>query len=264
MKKYFTVLFSIFLSLIVILMASFGGSDLKNSGGAPPGYTNSPGDGLNCSHCMGGTPVAVTGWITSNIPVTGYVPGATYTISVTATGSGNKGFEVSPQDISGTLIGTLTAGTGNKLVGGGKYVTHSSAQSGNPATWNFQWTAPASGAGSVTFYGSFAVGKPNTKTTTMTVSQSTVGIAAKEKPVMQISPNPGRGFTTICFLLDSPQSIRIELFNVKGERIRVLLDEPFSAGEYKRTFTLDQVPGIYFIRLNTGETECLSKLILTD
>jgi len=262
MKKYVTFLFPSL--LIVILMTSFGGGDLKNSSGSPPGYTNSPGDGLNCSHCMGGTPVAVTGWITSNIPVTGYVTGSTYTISVTATGSGNKGFEVSPQDNSGTLIGTLIAGTGNKLVGGGKYVTHSSAQTGNPVTWNFQWTAPLSGAGSVTFYGSIAVGKPNTKTTTMTVSQSTVGIAAQEKPVMKIYPNPARDLVSVIFLLDAPQPVRIELVNAQGIRIRVLLEESLSAGEFKRNFTLNQHPGIYFIRLNAGGNEHLNKLAITD
>ena len=43
-----------------------------------------------------------------------------------------------------------------QINGGGRYITHTSAgtaQNGsNSRTWNFQWTAPAAGSGTVTFY----------------------------------------------------------------------------------------------------------------
>jgi len=60
MKKhvYFFILAGML--LFVVLLAGFG-EDLGNSTGAPPGNTNSPGDGQNCTHCMGGTATAVTG-----------------------------------------------------------------------------------------------------------------------------------------------------------------------------------------------------------
>jgi len=262
MKKYFTILFPAGAILFVILMAGFGGSELRNPGGAPPGYTNSPGDGQNCSHCMGGTAAAVTGWITSNIPASGYVPGSTYTITATATGSGDKGFEVSPQDLSGNLLGTLTAGTGNKLVGSGKYVTHNATITGDIATWNFQWTAPATGIGDVTFYGSFIVGKLNTKTTTMTVSQSTVGIDEQNRPEITIFPNPAHQSLTISFPVQEPGNVKIDLISPKGETVQNLMKEPFQAGAFIRTFSIDHPAGLYLLRTNIGEKEKISTIII--
>jgi hypothetical protein len=250
--------------LFVILMAGFGGSDLKNSSGAPAKNTNSPGDGQNCTHCMGGTAVAVTGWITSDIPVTGYLPGGTYTINVTATGTGKKGYEVSPQDLAGNLIGTLTAGTGSKLVGTNKYVTHSSVATTNPKTWSFQWTAPSGGAGDVTFYGAIIVGSLNTKTTTLTVSQSTVGIEEHRQPVLSVYPNPANDWVTVSFSTETAGMVNIDLLNMHGEQTLSLMQESCPAGSYKKSFTIPRQPGAYLLHLNHRGKNYFSKLIIAD
>ncbi len=156
-----------------LLLSSFGGNEnLDNPSGAPSGNTGSPGDGQNCQNCHGGTATSVSNWITSNIPAQGYTPGTTYNITVTVTGSGNKGFQVSPQTTSGTLLGTLTAGSGSKTTGSGKYVTHNASSSSNPSSWTFQWTAPVAGTGTVTFYGAFCVTKSVTRTSTMVVGEA--------------------------------------------------------------------------------------------
>jgi hypothetical protein len=169
-----TILYSILLLGSVFVLGAFGGDDNSDyPSGAPAGYTGSPGDGHNCTSCHGGSQSTVSGWITSDIPADGYTPGTNYTITVTVSGSGQKGFEVSPQDGTGTLLGTLTAGTGNHLTGSGKYVTHSAKSSANPKTWSFTWTAPAAGTGLVTFYGAFCVSEPVTKLSTMDVSENT-------------------------------------------------------------------------------------------
>jgi hypothetical protein len=143
--------------------------------GAPAGYTGSPGDGKNCTECHGGTATTISGWITSNIPAEGYLPGQTYQITATNnnTGSGKYGFEISPQSASGTLLGTLTAGANNQLVGNNKYVTHVSAST-SINTWTFNWTAPAAGTGNVTFYGAFARNHPGpVRLSTLTVGELT-------------------------------------------------------------------------------------------
>jgi hypothetical protein len=141
--------------------------------GAPAGYTGSPGDGQHCQSCHGGSNATVSGWITSNIPSAGYTGGVTYTITATVSGSGKKGFEISPQSTSGLQLGTLAAGTNNHLVGGTKYVTQNSAGStSGTVVYNFSWIAPAAGTGTVTFYGAFTVGKTNTKLSTMVVNEN--------------------------------------------------------------------------------------------
>jgi hypothetical protein len=157
----------------LFLLTSFGGSDdTDRSSGSPGGYTGSPGDGHNCTACHGGSASTVTGWITSDIPSDGYTPGSTYTITATVSGSGNKGFEISPQTPAGALLGSLTPGSGNKLCNSNKAITHTTKLSSNPAVWTFQWTAPAAGSGTVTFYGAFAITENSTKLSTMVVSEA--------------------------------------------------------------------------------------------
>ncbi len=171
--KINTIVVVILLFGITLLLSSFGGGgNSKYPDGAPSGNTGSPGDGQDCSSCHGGTATSTVGWITSNIPAQGYTPGTTYNITVSVTGTGNKGFQVSPQNVAGTLLGTLIAGVGTQTTGTGKYMTHTSSNSSNPANWTFQWTAPVSGTGSVTFYGAFCVTQSDTRLSTLVVNET--------------------------------------------------------------------------------------------
>ncbi|MFZ4521273.1 MAG: choice-of-anchor V domain-containing protein [Bacteroidales bacterium] len=170
--KIKTIVTVVLLFGVTLLLSSFGGGNSDYPSGAPSGYTGSPGDGQDCHDCHGGSATAVSGWITTNIPAGGYTAGSTYNITVSVSGSGSKGFQVSPQNAAGTQLGTMVAGSGSETTGSGKYVTHSSSSSSNPATWTFQWIAPASGTGSVTFYGAFCVTKSDTRLSTLTVTES--------------------------------------------------------------------------------------------
>ncbi len=178
------------LSVLAIVMVSF----MPYPSGAPSPYyyTGSPGDGHNCSQCHG-TASTVSGWITSNIPASGYVPGTAYLITATNTisGSGRYGFEVSPQNATGTLLGTLAAGTNSKLVGSNKWVTHSSA-SNSISSWTFTWTAPVAGTGDVTFYGSFA------RSTGSVVKLSTLLVSEQTGGSLPGAAGPITGLTTTC------------------------------------------------------------------
>ncbi|MBK7214388.1 MAG: T9SS type A sorting domain-containing protein [Bacteroidales bacterium] len=171
------------LAASVIMLSSF----LPYPSGAPSpyNYSGSPNDGKDCSWCHGNAST-VSGWITSNVPASGYVPGTVYQITATnsISGSGKYGFEVSPQNASGTLLGTLAAGSNSKLVGSGKWITQSSS-SNSITSWTFNWTAPSAGTGSVTFYGSFARSTGSSvKNSTLVVSESTSGsIPAAAGPI---------------------------------------------------------------------------------
>lgn len=265
MKNYASLFFPAILIAFVVIMAGFGGDGLKTSTGAPPGYTNSPGDGQNCSHCggMGGSATAVTGWITSDVPATGYVPGNTYTITATAPGTGKKGFEISPQDLVGNLIGTLVAGTGNKLVGTNKYVTHSSSVTTNPAIWNFHWTAPLAYVGDVIFYGSFAVTKTATKTTTMTISESTLGVTDKSGFEWSCYPNPAHDRMFVKFVSKQAGMVNVDILSLSGNPIRNLITADFPAGERRFEVMLNQPAGLYLLRM-TGENGTQVRKIIVE
>ncbi len=138
--------------LIAMVLLASSLNALSHGNGAPAGYTGSPGDAKNCTYCHGGTSSNITGFLSTNIPSAGYKADSTYDITVNITGSGNKGFEVSPQKLAGTQVGTMIAGSGSHTTGGTKYVTHTTKKSSNPATWVVQWKAPSAGSGDVTFY----------------------------------------------------------------------------------------------------------------
>ena len=180
---------------------------------------------------------------------------------MTAPGTGKKGFEVSPQDIAGNLVGTLTAGTGNKLVGTNKYVTHSSAVTTNPAIWHFQWKAPNPGVGDVTFYGSVAVTKTATKTTTMTVPQSTVGISSQDLVNLKIYPNPCKEIINTSYSLKGTSTVEINLLSSDGKLLKTLAKEVSTPGEHSRQFGLDQPAGLYLIQIRTNAGTIISRII---
>ena len=207
MKQALFFLAALIGSVLFILTVS--SSAMAYPTGAPAGYTGSPGDGHHCVSCHGGSATTVTGWITSDIPSQGYTAGTVYNITVTVTGTGKKGFEVSPQDATGLQLGILAAGSGNKLVGGTKYVTHSSAGSSSATkVWNFTWTAPVAGTGPVTFYGAMVVAKPNIKLCTLvaneyvaapltaTASATPTLICAGQSSQLNVAPAGGSGTYT--------------------------------------------------------------------
>ncbi len=172
--------------------------------GAPAAHTGSPGDNFEtCTDCHNGpAETIVAGWITSNIPVTGYVPGSTYSVSATINSPGHSkcGFEVSPQDAAGNILGSLmiTNLAETKLVGLGNYVTHTAAGTSSPGgtkTWTFDWVAPASGTGDVTFYGAFNATDNGNNQTGDTIYVSTLLVSECQLP---LQPSAIVGNTVIC------------------------------------------------------------------
>ncbi len=180
---------------------------------------------------------------------------------VTATGAGNKGFEVSPQDLSGNLIGTLFAGTGSKLVGSGKYVTHNAPKTGASASWDFTWQAPSTGSDDITFYGSIAVTKLVTKTTTMTISKNTVGLSEQGVSELRVYPDPFRDKFKIEMQLPASGNVLIELLNLRGAEVALLMNEYRPSGSFSHQFTLTQPSGIYLLRIKTDNGLLTKKLI---
>lgn len=263
MRNVYGFLLPLLSVAVVVLMGAFGGGENTDYPvGAPPGYTNSPYDGKNCTHCMEGTATPLADMITSDIPVEGYQPGVTYNILVTATGEGNKGFEISPMNSSGYLMGTLIAGTDSKLVGSDKYITHTLAEEGNTKSWLFQWTAPSPGVGTITFYGSVAIGQLNTKTTTMVVTQNILGINDLHVNAPVVFPNPVTDHLTITFTTRKSEPVAIEVLSLRGEVASALYSGDRPGGFQTMTFPIDLASGLYLLKLETGDQRQLKKFVV--
>ena len=146
----------------IIIVAFFGMGLIPNSSGSPGGRTGSPGDSkITCSSCHGGSAITKVGWIVTDIPETGYIPGQQYTIVLSGEnqGSARFGFELTAELSNNAKTGGFATGDNLqvKLLGGGNAVTHTSqgiTASGGAKSWTFKWTAPETGSGAISFYAS--------------------------------------------------------------------------------------------------------------
>jgi len=141
----------------------------SNSTGSPGGKTGSPGDNsVRCTQCHSSSVTNSQGWITHDIPASGYTPGTTYTITATGTHNGvvKFGFELTAENSSNVKTGTfiITNSTQTKLVNDNNAVTHTAqgtTPSGNTKSWSVNWTAPPASAGTVKFYAAFNAANGN-------------------------------------------------------------------------------------------------------
>ncbi len=143
------------------------------SSAPPPNKTGSPGDaGQSCKNCHQYGSFQISGLITSNMPNGRFTPGQTYTITINATFPGHTkfGFEISPQDINGNLIGSLsiTDPSRTQILSNNRDIGHTlsgTLGSNGFISWSFNWTAPSSPLDSVNFYLALNVTNNNGSTT---------------------------------------------------------------------------------------------------
>ncbi|HQQ12771.1 MAG TPA: T9SS type A sorting domain-containing protein [Bacteroidales bacterium] len=191
MKTIYKIM-SVLVALPVVLLF------LANGSGSAGGYSGSPGDNnQTCTACHSGTPTVQTGWISSNIPVSGYVPGSTYQLTLNAnqTGVSKFGFEFTSENSSGQKTGTFTITDANrtKLTNQNKSVTHKSGgtagAAGGTISWTFNWTAPATSAGQVRFYAAVNATNSNGNTSGDQIIKTSLFVeAAAPAALLAVSP----------------------------------------------------------------------------
>ncbi|MDD3535301.1 MAG: C25 family cysteine peptidase [Candidatus Cloacimonetes bacterium] len=81
-------------------------------------------------------------------------------------------------------------------------------------------------------------------------------------------PNPFNPSTTIAFSLAEPAFVKLDIFNLKGQKVARLVNEPLSSGTYNIPWQgvdnkgQKQSSGLYFIRLQTGSKSFTRKMML--
>ncbi len=166
MKK---VLCSVVAAFVILLILTSGNSGTTGKAG----NTGSPGEATcNQSGChnsfadnTGGGSIALT---SSNMTGWGYQPGVVYHMSLTVnrTGSTVFGIGLEALDPTNADAGTLTPGSGTSLLAapnGRMNLVHTfnGGLANNTRTFNFDWTAPSSNVGNVTFWFTGVAGNNN-------------------------------------------------------------------------------------------------------
>jgi Secretion system C-terminal sorting domain/Reeler domain len=276
MKKNTKITISIFaIAIGSVLISEYSSSAEGNPNGAPGAYAGDPASGNKtcaASGCHTGPAVtSVTGWITTTIPVAGYTPDSTYTITATITRSGHSrfGFEVSAQNTSGTVLGVLkNTSTATKLINANKYITQtaSSGTSGS-RVYTFDWTAPAAGKGDVTFYGAFnaaggftnQLGDTIFTSTTLVSENTTTGIADLKNNFNHISvyPNPVTDNFFVNNSMNETGCTTIHISDINGRLVKKIQN----VRNRQSVDIADFAKGVYILRIETGNGDVVKKIV---
>jgi hypothetical protein len=161
--------------LITALFLGFGYLTLSSSSSGVTGVSSTGCGGPTC-HATGATTLNLTG-----VPTTGFVPGDTYTLTLTLTNTtkSNAGFNLSVSD------GVLSnAPLNTNIISSGLEIHHTSPQPLGSGTinWVFNWTAPTT-ATAVTFNIAGNAVNGNTMSSgdewsTLTKNYNAVGVSA--------------------------------------------------------------------------------------
>lgn len=264
MKKIVLLLFGA--ALIIIVFQSFSTKNTRERDGTEPGFTGSPGDGgKTCTHCHGGMNEFKPGWITSNVPATGFQPGKRYSITATNTLVGNDrfGFLISPQDLIGNLLGQLivTDSTETKLIGDDKYITYRAAGvfGQDSKQWSFDWIAPEQDT--VVFYGAFNSNHgghkwlDNTVTSKLLLINEAIMNVSKPKPLtLKTYPNPAQDWIQLS-VPHHTENIKVTIYGIDG------------SVKYHSEYTGNRIDvslfsqGLYFVSISQSGVNYLGKFI---
>jgi concanavalin A-like lectin/glucanase superfamily protein/VCBS repeat protein/type IX secretion system substrate protein len=84
----------------------------------------------------------------------------------------------------------------------------------------------------------------------------------KKYALHQNYPNPFNPVTTIKYSLPNACNVKLELFDLKGRKIKILLNESKSAGHYSYTFNGNELAsGVFLYRIQAGPFEQVKKLV---
>ncbi|MCI5055416.1 MAG: T9SS type A sorting domain-containing protein [Flavobacteriales bacterium] len=240
---------------LVLFIRINNGSVHSNQNAGPTGRTGAPGEST-CAGCHNQfTVIDTMGWITSDIPSSGYIAGQTYTINATVaqTGVNTFGFSMTNQDGSGAFKGTFVASANTQINGGGAYMTHTgSSTAGNDSkTWTFDWIAPSSGTGNLTFYASMNAADGFSNTTGDQIYTSSLAVTEdpassvqdlNELVSVEIGPNP---FETQININSELIIKEYEMFDQLGKQVLYNKVQSQNAG----INTSQLIPGVFFLKI---------------
>ena len=269
MKKILLSIFGLFM-LVIGIQITLTSSANGRAFAANSGNTGAPGETTTCRSCHGsgfGTTVTIAIKDTLGNPVTSYIPGNVYDaeFTVNASGASRYGFQmVSLNSSNGAVNGFSTPAANTRLVtlgSGRQYAEHFGKSVSN--VFSTQWTAPASGIGTVTFYGGGAAVNNNgnnsgdggnTTTLNLTENVSVGFVESTLRNELLVYPNPTRNVIKLKNTASNAKNTVAELFTVSGQLVlRESLNLQENSAEMLNVSKFEN--GYYILRIsNNGQT----------
>ena len=270
MKRYYILLSAVVISIMAIAEV------LSDNGKA--GYTGSPGE-QTCNGCHSGSGGTIS--ITStNMTNWEYVPGTTYNMSVTVAKSGVNLFGLGVEALNssnqnaGTLIITNTSETTIKTANGKTNVVHklNGGAATNTKTFNFNWAAPTTAIGNITFYfagvSANANGSDNgdfvSTGSQIITSNSTASIGQTDNnDALQVYPNPASNLIHIQNVNLRSTEMKVEIIDYSGK----IVFEKNIATSINSVFTINEISnysnGFYFVKTTTSNNVSINKILVS-
>ncbi len=269
MKKTLLSIFSLsilFIGAQITLTSYSGGPAFSQNSG----NTGAPGESQTCRSCHGSalnTTVSLVIKDSIGNPVTSYIPGNVYDAEfiVNSTGSIRYGFQMVSLTSSNTPVNGFAAPAANTrlvILGTGRqYAEHFGKSVSN--IFSTQWTAPATGTGTVTFYGGGAavnnngnIGGDGGNVTTLSLSENvSVGfVESTLRDELLVYPNPTRNVIRLKNTTSEAKNAIVELYTVSGQ---LVLTKNLSLQEnVAKALNVSKFDsGFYILRVTTdGET----------
>jgi hypothetical protein len=230
---------------------------MSNRGGSPGGRSGSTKDnGATCStnggcHNSSSAP-ASQDMISTNAPSNGYAPGSSYDITINISDEGTSvwGFEMMAEDKNGLPVGAFSNNSQVNSLNSGLRATHkfASSSSSDAQTWIANWTAPASGTGSVTFYVSAMAANGNGNNRgdrvfidTISITENTsANIAELENFQINLYPNPATQKIVITGYENTSSNIKV--INSMGKTVM--------SGLFKNALNISELAsGTYYLKI---------------
>lgn len=238
------------------------------------GKTGAPGE-PNCTQCHAGS--ASSGLGVNTLIFSGandeYVPGQTYTFNLDVMNSTTTGFQMTGLDNSNIKAGSFTAGTGSNIQtsSGKEYINHSG---GTLSSWTFDWTAPFTAVGDVTFYLASNVANGNGVTsgdeiylTELVLAQASA-VGMEESLLVNanfnVTLNSHSNEINLHYISNGQAKISAKVYNVNGKEIFAKQLGNSLQGENINTIKLKkQLPtGVYLVMLEINSEYFTKKLFL--
>jgi hypothetical protein len=251
--------------ILVAGMLILAGSALNSSPtGTPQPASGGPAEGgATCftSGCHTGAPQSTTSVLSTDVPAEGYNPGETYHITITVSGTGHKGFQISAQKTDGTHHGALVPGTGTWSPFA-NYVTHSTTKFPSPAVWTVQWIAPAAGTGPVNIYGAFAITRSNTRRQVLQLQENVhAALNESDDPFgTLLYPVPAQDQLFLAFGKQINAPLQVTLLSTDG---KICLQEVLPGTATTPAFDVSGMSkGLYLLRISSGSHTAWQKVLI--
>ena len=288
LKKRPLIVFFAFVAFAVVLLSH---SILISEKVQPPAfYANNPPLSLNCASCHACVPshdstnfVLEMGTDTSSLTeiisgVTTYTPGTQYFLRMNATfPSADYGFELTAEDSANSGGGVSSFAVINPVntalatISSSSYISHHNAGSNNQ--WTFNWTAPSTYTGLITFYYCGNDGNGDDQQTGDQIYIFTKEIKAHWGPTgvteidsklngLSVFPTVFDQHIELAFNLKENAKVEGTVVNLNGQIVKNILDEGLAAGNFNRSFDLSSLSaGVYLVKLQVGDSYTVRKIV---